>query len=341
MTRESWQHKKWKSERNFLIKFHLLNFCCFSLFRRMVLEFNKTKNSTQIKKLIETFSTQYCVSKDPNKRKGGLIALASCAIALGQDCDAYISELLTPVLNCLLDPDTRVRYFASESLYNVVKISRQAIIPMFPEIFSALSRLVADPDVSVKNASELLDRLLKDIITENSQIFDLPSFVPLLRERVLTKNSFARQFMISWISVSCFFLSCLLFSYQIIFLQILNAVPEINMLHYLPDILDGIFQMLEDQTFEIQRMCETLLLQFLKNIKHDPSSVDLPKMTNILILHAQNANNELIQLTAITWLREFLNFSGVGMLSYSSGIFTAVLPCLAYEADSKKSKFVQ
>lgn len=110
------------------------------------------------------------------------------------------------------------------------------------------------------------------------------------------------------------------------------------MLHYLPDILDGIFQMLEDLTFEIQRMCETLLSQFLKNIKHDPSSLDLPKMTNILIFHAQNANNELIQLTAITWLREFLSISGVGMLSYSSGIFTAILPCLAYEAESKKSK---
>lgn len=109
------------------------------------------------------------------------------------------------------------------------------------------------------------------------------------------------------------------------------------MLHYLPDILDGIFQMLEDQMFEIQRMCETLLLQFLKNIKHDPSSVDLPKMTNILILHAQNGNNELIQLTAITWLREFLNISGVGMLRYSSGILSAVLPCLAYEENTKNS----
>lgn len=110
------------------------------------------------------------------------------------------------------------------------------------------------------------------------------------------------------------------------------------MLHYLPEILDGIFQMLEDQMFEIQRMSETLLLQFLKNIKHDQSSVDLPKMTNILILHAQNANNELVQLTAMTWLREFLNISGIGMMSYSSGIFAAVLPCLAYEDNSKKSK---
>lgn len=170
----------------------------------MVQEFSRNKNHAQIKKLIETFSTQFCVSKDPNKRKGGLIALASCSIALGSESGTFIGELLTPVLNCLLDPDTRVRYFASESLYNIVKVSRQAIIPQFPEIFSALSKLVADPDAAVKNASELLDRLLKDIITENSQIFDLPSFVPLLRERVLTKNSFARQFLISWISVSCF-----------------------------------------------------------------------------------------------------------------------------------------
>lgn len=98
--------------------------------------------------------------------------------------------------------------------------------------------------------------------------------------------------------------------------------------------------MLEDQTFEIQRMCETLLLQFLKNIKHDPSSVDLPKMTNILIFHAQNVNNELIQLTAMSWLKEFLNISGVGMLFYASGIFTAVLPCLAYD-DTKKSECVK
>lgn len=174
----------------------------------MIQDFNRSKNTAQIKKLIETFSTQYCVSKDPNKRKGGLIAIASCAIALGSDSENYINDMLTPVLTCLLDPDTRVRYFASESLYNIVKISRQSIIPLFPEIFSALSKLVSDPDVSVKNASELLDRLLKDIITENSQIFDLPSFAPLLREKILTKNSFARQFLISWISVSNFILPC-------------------------------------------------------------------------------------------------------------------------------------
>lgn len=285
---------------------------------KMIVEYNKSKSYVQIKKLIETFATQYCTSKDPNKRKGGLIAIAACCIALGpQDSAQFMSDMLIPVLNCLIDVDTRVRYFAGESLYNIAKIGRQSIISMFPDIFSALSRLVSDSDIAVKNASELLDRLLKDIITENSGAFDLQAFIPLLRERVLTKNSFARQFIISWIGI-------------------LSAVPEINMLHYLPDILDGLFQMLEDVA-EIQRMCETLLQQFLKNIKHDPSTCDLAKMTNILILHAQNGNNELIQFTAITWLREFLNISGVQMLPYASGIFSAILPCLAYETDSKKN----
>lgn len=53
-----------------------------------------------------------------------------------------MEELISPVLNCLSDPEVRVRYFASESLYNIVKVARSSIIPLFPKIFSALSRLV-------------------------------------------------------------------------------------------------------------------------------------------------------------------------------------------------------
>ena len=68
---------------------------------------------------------------------------------------------MTPILNSLTDQDLRVRYFACESLYNVVKVARAAIIPFFPDLFAALSRLVSDSDQTVKDGSELLDRLLK------------------------------------------------------------------------------------------------------------------------------------------------------------------------------------
>lgn len=95
--------------------------------------------------------------------------------------------------------------------------------------------------------------------------------------------------------------------------------------------------MLDDSTTEIQRLCESLLNQFLKGIRNDPKAVDLPAMTNILIGHAQSSN-ELIQATAIRWISEFVQWSGPQMLQYTHGILTAILPCLAYD-ESKKRKF--
>lgn len=127
----------------------------------MVAEFVAIKNYGQIRKLLGVLKNSFALSSDSNKRKGGLIGLAATSIALGKESEKFIDELVNPVLNCLYDSELRVRYFASESLYNVVKVARGAILPLFPDIFSALSHLVNDPDQSVKNGSELLDRLLK------------------------------------------------------------------------------------------------------------------------------------------------------------------------------------
>ncbi|XP_037956925.1 protein VAC14 homolog [Teleopsis dalmanni] len=284
---------------------------------KMVTEFNSKNNSAQIRKLIDVLSNDFATSRDPNRRKGGLIGLAATSLGLGKDSDKYVNELVTPIVNCLSDPDVRVRYFACESLYNVVKVARSAIIPFFPELFAALSRLVADSDQIVKDGSELLDRLLKDIVTESSRDFDLEAFIPLLRERVYAKNSFGRQYVISWISI-------------------LNAVPEINMVKYITDILDGLFMMLDDNTLEIQRMCETTLNQFLKSIRTDSSTVKMEQTINILINHAQS-QNELIKSIAITWISEFVQIFGPNVLPYASGIFTAILPCLEYNVESKKN----
>ena len=68
-----------------------------------------------------------------------------------------------------------------------VEVSREAVLPLFNEMFSAISCVVADPDQNVKNGSELLDRLLKDIVTE-SKAFNVESFVPALRERMYTRD---------------------------------------------------------------------------------------------------------------------------------------------------------
>nr|XP_022907270.1 protein VAC14 homolog isoform X1 [Onthophagus taurus] len=282
---------------------------------KMVKEFILTKNTIQIKRILKVLQ-DFATSQNPNAKKGGLIGLAACSIALGKVSADYTDELIKPILACFSDADLRVRYYACESLYNVVKVARGAVLPHFAAIFNALCKISTDPEQDVKNASELLDKLLKDIVTESNS-FDLDGFMPLLRERIYTKKSFARQFVISWISV-------------------LDAVPDIDLVIYLPEMLDGLFRILEDPVLEVKKMCDTVLGEFLRSIKQNPSRVDFGSMINILIEHAQDKSDNIVQYTAITWIKEFVQLSGVLMLPHMSGIFMAVLPCLAYESDDRK-----
>ena len=134
----------------------------------MTKEFSTVNNTIQIKKLLRVLSQDFAVSQNPHTRKGGLIGLAAMAIALGKDTGQYMEELVRPILACFLDTDSRVRYYACESLYNVAKVGRGALLPQFNEVFDVLAKLVADPDQNVKSGAELLDRLLKDIVTESA-----------------------------------------------------------------------------------------------------------------------------------------------------------------------------
>uniref|UniRef100_A0A2K5R1J7 Protein VAC14 homolog n=1 Tax=Cebus imitator TaxID=2715852 RepID=A0A2K5R1J7_CEBIM len=266
---------------------------------KLVREFVAQNNTVQIKHVIQTLSQEFALSQHPHSRKGGLIGLAACSIALGKDSGLYLKELIEPVLTCFNDADSRLRYYACEALYNIVKVARGAVLPHFNVLFDGLSQAA----------------LVSDIVTESNK-FDLVGFIPLLRERIYSNNQYARQFIISWILV-------------------LESVPDINLLDYLPEILDGLFQILGDNGKEIRKMCEVVLGEFLKEIKKNPSSVKFAEMANILVIHCQTTD-DLIQLTAMCWMREFIQLAGRVMLPYSSGILTAVLPCLAYD-DRKKS----
>ncbi|XP_064599095.1 LOW QUALITY PROTEIN: protein VAC14 homolog [Liolophura sinensis] len=281
---------------------------------KMVKDYLAVNQRSQVDKLIKVLD-DFAISHNPNTRKGGLIGLAATAIGLGKESSLYVHTLVRPVISCFHDQDSRVRYYACEALYNIVKVARGAVLVFFNDIFDGLAKLATDPDQNVKNGTELLDRLMKDIVTETS--FDLVTFIPLLRERVYSKNPFARQFVVSWISV-------------------LDAVPDINMLILLPEILDGLFQILGDTNQEIRKMAEAVLAEFLKELNGPKNGVNFAGMANILILHIQSPDN-LIQFTAILWLKKFLALSERAMLPFASGIISAILPCLAYEEENRRN----
>jgi vacuole morphology and inheritance protein 14 len=171
----------------------------------------------KISAVITLLTNDFTYSPQANHRKGGLIGLAAVTVGLTSEAAQHLEQIVPPVLSSFMDQDSRVRYYACEALYNIAKVVRGDFIIYFNKIFDALCKLSADSDANVQSAAHLLDRLVKDIVTESDQ-FSIEEFIPLLRERMNVLNPYVRQFLVGWITV-------------------LDSVPDIDMLGFLPDFL--------------------------------------------------------------------------------------------------------
>ncbi|KAL8258228.1 hypothetical protein R6Q59_030269 [Mikania micrantha] len=261
----------------------------------------------KITAVINLLTHEFTYSSQPNHRKGGLIGLAAATVGLSSEAAQHLEQIVPPVIKSLSDQDSRVRYYACEALYNIAKVVRGDFIVFFNQIFDALCKLSADLDPNVQRAAHLLDRLVKDIVTESDQ-FSIEEFIPLLRERMNVLNPYVRQFLVGWITV-------------------LDSVPDIDMLGFLPDFLDGLFNMLSDSSHEIRQQADSALSEFLQEIKNSPS-VDYGRMAEILVQRA-SSSDEFTRWTAITWMNEFVKLGGNQLVPYYADILGAILPCIA------------
>ncbi|MBA0689122.1 hypothetical protein Goari_006862 [Gossypium aridum] len=121
-------------------------------------------------------------------------------------------------------------------------------------------------------------------------------------------NPYVRQFLVGWITV-------------------LDSVPDIDMLGFLPDFLDGLFNMLSDSSHEIRQQADSALSEFLQEIKNSPS-VDYSRMAEILVQRAASPD-EFTRLTAITWINEFVKLGRDQLVPYYADILGAILPCIS------------
>ncbi|KAJ1697081.1 hypothetical protein LUZ63_005593 [Rhynchospora breviuscula] len=277
----------------------------------------------KIAALIKMLTDEFTYSSQVLHRKGGLIALAGVTVGLTTeagphlDLKYYMSDhlenIVEPVVNSFLDQEIRVRYYACEALYNIAKVVRGEFVVFFNRIFDALCKLSADSDPSVQSAAHLLDRLVKDIVTE-SETFSIEEFIPLLKERMNVLNPYVRQFLVGWITV-------------------LDSVPDIAMIGFLPDFLDGLFNMLSDSSLEIRQQADSALSEFLYEIKNSPVSpnppnVDYGRMADILVRRC-GSTDEFTRLTSVMWISEFVKLAGDQLVPHYADIVGAILPCIS------------
>jgi len=222
--------------------------------------------------------------------------------AIQDEVARYLQEIVPPVLACFTDQDARVRYYACEAMYNISKVAKGEVLVFFNLIFDALCKVMTlpaeryaevkklkekqlsgDSELSVKNGAELLDRLIKDIVSESAAhyvsilnfddkrlekdqdgqasqqsssdmkpAFSLADFIPLLEERIHVVNPFTRQFLVAWLSL-------------------LDTIPDLELVHYLPSFLGGLLKFLGDQNRDVyiatQGLLERLLAEIVKIAK--------------------------------------------------------------------------
>uniref|UniRef100_A0A915D8J8 Protein VAC14 homolog n=1 Tax=Ditylenchus dipsaci TaxID=166011 RepID=A0A915D8J8_9BILA len=267
---------------------------------KQVRELYKNNNVGELDKLINVLES---LIRTPiaNTRKGGLIGLAATSIALE-------NKLMNPVFDCFTDADSRVRYFACEALYNIVKICRSAALEKFGDLFDILWKLSSDTDQNVRSGSELLDRLVKEIVV-GTQSFDLEFLMVLIRERIYTVNSSNRRFIISW-------------------LHTVLTVPVFCITSYIPEVVDGVFKALEDPAPAVQDATVSVLTELLHKL--DPKieeNTDIGGIVNVLVGHA-NSNEPIVRENAISWLNQICIYYQSNILPNLSSFLIAVLPFL-------------
>ncbi|KAL1891821.1 hypothetical protein Sste5346_007363 [Sporothrix stenoceras] len=242
---------------------------------RSIRELVATKDTAAVEAILDQLCNEYAYAVHQHSRNGGLIGLAAAAIALGSELPRYLETIVPPVLACFVDQDARVRYYACEAMYNIAKVAKGEILIYFNHIFDALCKLGADSELSVKNGAELLDRLVKDIVSESAATYvsvlanpdyssgdkgfnqddiDLPTafslkrFIPLLKDRIFVLNPFTRTFLVGWI-------------------VLLDSIPDLELVAYLPEFLSGLLTFLSDTNRDVHIATQNCLDKFLSEIR--------------------------------------------------------------------------
>jgi len=116
----------------------------------------------------------------------------------------------------------------------------------------------------------------------HATIFSVPRFIPLLSERIRSLNPYTRQFLVQWISV-------------------LDSLPDIELVAYLPDYLDGLFSYLSDNNMDVRVATLNVLSEFLREIRQiseiqsHQKKINKEKQKDLKLIKSNENNQSITQ----------------------------------------------
>lgn len=153
----------------------------------------------------------------------------------------------------------------------------------------------------------MLDRMVKDVVCETDS-FGVEIFIPLVVKHIKKTKPYIRQLLVGWVSV-------------------LNNVPDMGMLDYLPEFLEGLFNMLSDGNRSIRQSADEVLSALLSEIEL-AELADFGSITEILIKQCV-VREKLCRLRALQWLHSFIHLGGSRLRMYYCAMLGSIIHCIS------------
>ena len=254
----------------------------------------------RVRAILLLLSDDYVRSTNEDARKGGVVALAACAIGLKKANESLpeVSEcrdlILASVVHACQDNFARVRYYATESLFNVIKVIPTLAVQHFFIMFEILRSLYADVHGEVRTGAGLLDKRLKEVIVAaiNSGSFSAEKCIPIFARFVYMRNKATKQLTLLW-------------------LQTLNEKlignPVLEFLHL---FLGGIFSMIADPSLNIRETALAFLQSVLPKLLVDNEAfedeaasvkIDFDKIIQSLVTTLEHPD-PFVRKVAMYWM---------------------------------------
>ncbi|KAI3631853.1 hypothetical protein MIR68_010326 [Amoeboaphelidium protococcarum] len=259
-------------------------------------------------------------------RNGGLIAMAAVSICIPQESD-LIHQIVPPVLNLLTDTDSRTKYYATETLYNIIKSHQYIVCGYFNELFDILLTIVSDSENSVRNGGWLVVNQVLDIVSnvktkqggrlkvdhvaqqqsqqlqqqqrKQSVQSDGAQSDPLMR--LTGWSNFKLDRFVPLLSTRIYSQNTQARLFLLKWLQSLDSVPQFELISYLIYFLDGLLLMVghqQDKDDEVSDTAVNLLAELLNEISSIYSHQQIESSSETL-KHNQNNGQQVVQQNAL------------------------------------------
>jgi len=240
----------------------------------------RAANVDQIRSILLLLNEEYINSTSEHARKGGVLALAACVFVLKKNADADDCRemILAAVVHACRDHSQRVRYYAAESLYNIIRTVPSLVVQHFFALFETIRSLYAGVDAEGRTAAGTVDKKAKEIVLQAINMGDttVEACIPLFCRYLHMSSKSTQLLALTW-------------------LQDLNVIEHLHLL------LAGVFDMVADPTVAVRQSALAFLQSMLPKILTVEPELDFDKILQSLVITMEHPD-PFVRKVAMYWM---------------------------------------